>query len=159
VLKVREYFLLDPLGDYLDPSLQGYRLQRGVYRSIKSVKGRLTSQVLGVEMERQGKRLALFDAVTGLKLLLRHEREQLRAEAEKARAEVEKVRAETEKARAEVEKVRAETEKARADSAEARAEAAVAEAREAKAQRERAEAEMERLRRELAASRGGPNGR
>ena len=30
VLKVREYFLFDPHGDYLKPSMQGWRLRAGV---------------------------------------------------------------------------------------------------------------------------------
>jgi Uma2 family endonuclease len=36
-LKVQEYFLFDPLGDYLKPALKGFRLQRGVYGPIRSV--------------------------------------------------------------------------------------------------------------------------
>ena len=46
ILRVREYFLFDPLGDYLDPRLQGYRLRRGKYTAIRPVKGRLPSEVL-----------------------------------------------------------------------------------------------------------------
>src|SRR5438105_2260589 len=34
ILKVREYFLFDPRGDYLQPTLQGYRLARGDYVPI-----------------------------------------------------------------------------------------------------------------------------
>jgi Uma2 family endonuclease len=33
-LKVKEYFLFDPLGDYLTPRLQGYRLRGGQYHPI-----------------------------------------------------------------------------------------------------------------------------
>src|SRR5450755_4060946 len=33
ILKVREYFLFDPMGDYLKPSMQGWRLVRGVYKT------------------------------------------------------------------------------------------------------------------------------
>src|SRR5581483_8071383 len=45
-LRVKEYFLFDPLGDYLDPQLQGYRLRQGTYREIRPNNGRLPSQVL-----------------------------------------------------------------------------------------------------------------
>src|SRR5947209_4151449 len=53
-LKVKEYFLFDPLEDYLDPSMQGYRLRKGVYQPIRPVKGRLPSRVLGLHLERDG---------------------------------------------------------------------------------------------------------
>src|SRR5216683_1069782 len=39
VLKVPEYFLFDPFEDYLDPSFQGYRLQKGKYAQIRPVGG------------------------------------------------------------------------------------------------------------------------
>jgi len=47
-LCVPEYFLFDPLGDYLQPALQGHRLRRGRYEPILPVKGRLPSKVLGI---------------------------------------------------------------------------------------------------------------
>src|SRR5262249_24422040 len=46
VLKVKEYFLFDPRGEYLDPSLRGYRLCAGKYIPIKLVDGRMPSRVL-----------------------------------------------------------------------------------------------------------------
>jgi Uma2 family endonuclease len=66
VLKVREYFLFDPLGDYLDPPLRGYRLRGGTYHPIHAVAGRLPSQVLGLHLERHGSELRLYDTQTGL---------------------------------------------------------------------------------------------
>jgi Uma2 family endonuclease len=60
-LKVQEYLLFDPLGDYLKPSLKGFRLQRGVYVAIRPIQGRLPSQVLGLHLERHGSDLRLFD--------------------------------------------------------------------------------------------------
>src|SRR6266498_4121500 len=63
-LKVKEYFLFDPLGDYLDPPLRGYRLRKGVYQPIRQVNGRLPSQVLGLHLERDGKQLRLYDPST-----------------------------------------------------------------------------------------------
>src|SRR4051794_38264810 len=50
--QVKEYFLFDVLGDYLDPPLRGYRLRKGVYQPIRLVHGRLPSQVLGLHLER-----------------------------------------------------------------------------------------------------------
>src|SRR5262245_17691159 len=49
-LKVREYFLFDPRGDYLKPSLQGHRLRKGEYHPIHTVADRLPSQVLGLHL-------------------------------------------------------------------------------------------------------------
>jgi Uma2 family endonuclease len=65
-LRVREYYLFDPLGDYLDPPLQGFRLHKGTYRPIRSVKGRLPSQVLRLHLERDGRMLRLWDRSTQL---------------------------------------------------------------------------------------------
>jgi Uma2 family endonuclease len=61
VLKVQEYFLFDPFEDYLDPSFQGYRLRQGKYFPIPPVGGRLPSSVLGLQLERDGLDLRLFD--------------------------------------------------------------------------------------------------
>jgi Uma2 family endonuclease len=63
-LRVKEYFLFDPLADYLDPPLQGFRLRHGKYVPIKPVEGRLPSQVLGLHLERDGDRLRLYDPRT-----------------------------------------------------------------------------------------------
>ena len=65
VLKVREYFLFDPRGDYLKPTLQGYRLSRGDYLPIAPVAKRLPSSVLGLHLERSGTDLRFFDPETG----------------------------------------------------------------------------------------------
>jgi hypothetical protein len=65
VLQVQEYFLFDPLGDYLKPSLQGNRLADGKYRPIAFEAGRLHSEVLGLYLERRGSELRLFDPKTG----------------------------------------------------------------------------------------------
>ena len=65
VLKVREYFLFDPRGDYLKPTLQGYRLSRREYVAITPVANRLPSNVLGLHLERSGTDLRFFDPDTG----------------------------------------------------------------------------------------------
>jgi Uma2 family endonuclease len=62
-LRVKEYYLFDPLGDYLDPYLQGYRLRGGQYHPIRAVAGRLPSRILRLHLERNGRELRLFDPV------------------------------------------------------------------------------------------------
>jgi Uma2 family endonuclease len=97
-LKVKEYFLFDPFGDYLKPErLRGYRLRKGEYEPIAFVDGRLPSQVLGLHLERDGGTLRLYDPETKSWLLTpdeRAEQEAQRAEQEAQRAD----KAEREKA-------------------------------------------------------------
>ena len=94
-LGVDEYFQFDPLGDYLSPRLQGFRLVGGRYRPLRPrPDGSLLSQATGTVFRLDGSQLRLSDAVTGA-LLLRHEEEakaRRRAEAERDQAE-ERVRA------------------------------------------------------------------
>ena len=63
-LRVSEYFLFDPLGDYLRPPLEGYRLLRGRYKAITPVHGRLPSKVLGLHLEGHGRELRLYNPAT-----------------------------------------------------------------------------------------------
>lgn len=72
-LKVLEYFLFDPTGDYLDPQLKGLRLVGGKYNPIKPIAGRLPSEVLGLHLEQDGERLRLFDPAQNRRLLTRVE--------------------------------------------------------------------------------------
>jgi len=72
-LKVAEYFLFDPLGEYLKPPLRGYRLVHGEYEPIDPDGGRLPSVVLDLHLEAGGKQLRLFDALTGQRLPTRLE--------------------------------------------------------------------------------------
>ncbi|WP_435021047.1 Uma2 family endonuclease [Tundrisphaera sp. TA3] len=84
VLRVPEYYLFDPLGEYLDPPLQGHRLVDGAYRPIAPEAGRLPSQVLGLHLEADGTELRLFDPAAGRRLLTRKEElDQARAAEEK----------------------------------------------------------------------------
>lgn len=99
-LRVREYFLFDPLDQYLKPSLQGFRLIEGRYEPIRPVEGRLRSEVLGLHVGREGKFLRLHDPETGERLPTSPEargdlEERLRREAEARRAE-ERLRREAE---------------------------------------------------------------
>jgi Uma2 family endonuclease len=96
VLGVREYFLFDPLGEYLQPALQGYRLVNGEYKPLK---GRtLTSQVLGMELRVEDGWLRLYDLETGSRLLTPAEEAEARqaAEARAAAAEAEVARLQAE---------------------------------------------------------------
>jgi Uma2 family endonuclease len=86
VLKVREYFLFDPMGDYLTPSMQGWRLVKGAYQEIRPLVGRLPSLTTRLHLERDGKELRLWNPETKAWLPTARERvagaEQARDEAE-----------------------------------------------------------------------------
>lgn len=63
---VEEYFLHDPLAEYLAPPLQGYRLQDGRYRRIPSEPdGALVSWTTGLRLRREGEHLRLVDLASG----------------------------------------------------------------------------------------------
>jgi Uma2 family endonuclease len=89
-LGVAEYFQFDPLGEYLRPPLQGYRLVSGRYQRLQpGPDGSLLSQATGVLFRPDGRRLRLADAATGAPLLRREEVSVARRQAEE-RAAVEK---------------------------------------------------------------------
>jgi Uma2 family endonuclease len=93
VLKVPEYFLFDPRGDYLKPPLQGYRLVNGEYEPIKPQDRRFRSEELGLYLEQDGSNLDLYDATTGRRLLSAKEKlSQAEAELERLRRENEALR-------------------------------------------------------------------
>ena len=82
---VEEYILFDPMGDYLRPQLQGYRLMRGRYQPMPLVEdGTLLSRTVGLRMRPEGQRLRLLDAVTGEPIPWPEEAE-ARAQAAEAR--------------------------------------------------------------------------
>src|SRR5271157_2229002 len=117
VLRVREYFLFDPFEEYLDPSLQGYRLVAGSYEPIPMIKGGMPSEVLGLELQRFDVELKFYNPETGKLLPSVHEldreietRELARREAEVARREAEAARLKEEVARREAEVARREAE-------------------------------------------------
>lgn len=89
MLGVQEYFLFDPLKEYLEPPLQGYRLEEATYRRMEGEQ--LSSQVLGLELRVEGEFLRLYDPKTGEKLLTPLEAQAARRQAE---AELERLRAE-----------------------------------------------------------------
>jgi Uma2 family endonuclease len=69
LLKVAEYFLYDPLAEWLKPALQGYRLVNGDYVLIQpGDDGGLVSEQLGITFRLEDGDLALFDSATGKRL-------------------------------------------------------------------------------------------
>ena len=67
VLGVEEYFLYDPLYEYLDPPLRGFRRRGDEFVPIEPVDGRLPSEVIGLHLEDGGANdLRLHDPATGL---------------------------------------------------------------------------------------------
>lgn len=115
---VGEYFLFDPLDEYLHPPLQGYRLVDGEYvRLTADPSGAFTSEALGLRLLREHNRLRFVDIATGRPLLRPAESyEAHRAEAEAHRTEAEARRAAEERAaaaEADAARLRAELERLR----------------------------------------------
>jgi Uma2 family endonuclease len=91
-LQVREYFLFDPLSEYLKPPFQGFRLVGEAYVAIQPDEdGALVSEELGLRMRHNGSYLRLTDIMTGEPLLRTAELDAARRAAE---TEVERLRAE-----------------------------------------------------------------
>lgn len=130
-LKVPEYFLFDPQGDYLSPRLRGYRLHASQYIPILPVAGRLPSEVLGLHLEQHGSELRLYNPATDRWL----------PTPDEALAAAEEGREQAEQSQHQAEAARQEAELARQSEAAARQAEAAA--------RRQVEAEVERLRREL----------
>ncbi len=95
-LGVSEYFIIDPLQEYLDPPLQGFRLQGVYYVPITSIMieedvWQLESQELGLLIQSTLAGLRLYNPVTEQYLLMPAEvetaRRQAQAKATKAQAE------------------------------------------------------------------------
>jgi Uma2 family endonuclease len=101
-LGVREYFLFDPLDEYLKPRLQGFRLTAVGYQPMaSSLNGTLRSEELGLILRPEGGLLRLVDPTNGEPLPTLDEAMDLaHAEAQRAnRAEAELARVHTELAR------------------------------------------------------------
>jgi Uma2 family endonuclease len=118
MLGVQEYFLFDPLNEYLTPQLQGFRLARDEYAHIEpNENGNLFSNELGVEFGIINREIRVIDPVTRNiwqtpleSLASAREAEQAAREAEEAAREAEAharaVEAENARLRAELEKLR-----------------------------------------------------
>jgi Uma2 family endonuclease len=90
MLGVREYFLYDPLGEYLRPPLQGHRLQQGEYeRALPGGEEVLVSQALSLELCIEGGQLRVVDPATGERLLTPAEAQAARRAEAEARQAVE----------------------------------------------------------------------
>ena len=104
MLGVQEYFVYDPLGEYLRPALQGYRLEEGDYQRLHPTSvGHLVSQVLSLELHLEDRHLRLYTITTGERLLTHEEAQDERqsAQAQVAQAEARAVEAEERAAQAE----------------------------------------------------------
>lgn len=134
-LGVQEYYLFDPMAEYLRPPIQGFTLVAGRYHPLTPREdGSIWSQELGLELTPEGATLRLFDPLANRPLPTMDEAVSLMEDAlEMAQSETQ--RAQIAAQRAEAEAQRAEAEAQRAAAAEARS--------------AEMEAEIERLRRLL----------
>jgi Uma2 family endonuclease len=115
-LGVKEYFIFDPETKYVRPPLQGFRLRKKAYQSIKpAADGSLVSKELGVHIAREKRMLRLADVETGKLILTRKEQ----AEQAQQRADEQQRQAEEQRQRAEQAQQQAVEERHRADEAEA----------------------------------------
>jgi len=114
-LGVREYWLFDPRGEWVEGQLEGYRLEHGLYRPITD--GR--SAPLNLQLKVEGQLIGFYREDSGEKLLIPQELNQALKREALARQQAEQ-QAERERQRAEEERQRAEEERQRADQAEAR---------------------------------------
>lgn len=121
-LGVKEYFVFDPLHEYLDEQLVGFTLEDEAYAPIEAnADGSLTSQELGLSLRADGALLRAIDPGTGQLVPGLDEAMNLAAQ-ETQRAKQEAQRAEQEAQRAKQEAQRAEQEAQRASAAEAEVE-------------------------------------
>jgi hypothetical protein len=81
---VREYWLFDPRGEWVQGQLQGYRLRNDVYELITDSR----SEPLGLRLQVEGELIAFYREDTGEKLLNPTEQAQALREA-KQRADAE----------------------------------------------------------------------
>jgi Uma2 family endonuclease len=89
-LGVREYFLFDPLEEYLRPSLQGFRLANNAYVALQPDEdGAVLSEALDMRLRREGVHLRLIDLRTGDALLRPEEVAEARRSEAAARKAVE----------------------------------------------------------------------
>lgn len=101
-LGVKEYFLFDPLDEYLQPRLQGFTLVQGCYQALPlSAEGELISRELGLILRPQGDLLRLVDSYTGQMLATSKEYAR-RVELAEQQALLEKERSRVESQRANV---------------------------------------------------------
>ena len=120
-LGVEEYVLHDPLGDYLNPPLQAFRLVKGRYQPIRLDSDvSFESRATGLTLRREGRGLRVVDTATGKPILNNEEvREKLVAESIARRAAEDELAAEARArlaAEEELARLRAEIERLRSQS-------------------------------------------
>jgi Uma2 family endonuclease len=135
-LGVQEYYLFDPLSEYLRPPLQGYKLVAGEYvRMVPNEHGVLLCTTLGLRLHPEKNYLALYDIATGKRLLnpaefaaaqreaeaqaqkLAAAQREAEAQAQKLAAAQREAEAQAQKLAAEIERLRAEIERLKEDKA------------------------------------------
>lgn len=102
-LGVHEYFLFDPLGEWLEPSFIAYRLEDEEFVRLEIADGRVESESTGLTFGVVAGELRVWEPGTGRLLPTPSEESRARVEAEIERAAAEIARAEAERARAEAE--------------------------------------------------------
>jgi Uma2 family endonuclease len=87
-LKVKEYYVFDPEGCYLNPVFRGWTLVRGLFVPLRPADdGSLPSKELGLRFRPEGATLRLLDLRTGQPILTRKEQaDQLQQEVASLRA-------------------------------------------------------------------------
>jgi Uma2 family endonuclease len=92
-LGVEELFLYDPMEEYLQPSLQGFRLSGQEYQPIEpEPDGGLLSMTTGLLLKLEGPTIHLVDPGTGERLLRRSELADLMRDAEQREAQEKEAR-------------------------------------------------------------------
>ena len=125
-LGVSEYFLFDPLIEYFNPPLHGYRLVNDDYVRIEpDVAGRLKSQFLALDLAADGDILTFWDPVeqrfrgdNGFEEVRKTQEIRLRADLEAKGRHVAEARAQLAEARALTAEARSQTAEAHAQTAE-----------------------------------------
>lgn len=91
-LGISEYFIYDPLQEYLKPALQGYRLKGTEYEAVRGdTEGKIHSNVLSLDLQIVKGDLRLFDPQSHKYLLTPQEAQ---TEVERLQAELKKLRGE-----------------------------------------------------------------
>jgi Uma2 family endonuclease len=94
-LKVKEYFVFDAEGCYLNPVFRGWELVRGLYVPlVASADGSLLSKEIGLRFRPEGATLRFVDPNTGRSIPTRRERiEEEEERNERSRQEIARLRA------------------------------------------------------------------
>jgi Uma2 family endonuclease len=146
-LGIAEYFLFAPEGRMLDPRLQGFRLENGVYVPLTAAAdGALESAELGLRLLPERRMLRLINLATGRRIPTRSERSRRSARrAREARRLANEVNRRADESSRQVDVARHE-----ADEARRRADEATRQVDEARRHGENLAAELARLREQLA---------